>query len=145
MTTCAVQCRNNNRVFSLGRLQYQQMHIGLVIEFETHNTHLSIYKNSCRSPQSCALYGNFPCRMVPLFEFLELLQTTQKNEQLVNERLSVCVECVKREPCVNNTVTASVSYRFIAGDKTGSKLFLLVQQQLQRSCGRKKRCFLLSA
>lgn len=127
------------------------MHIGLVIEFETHNTHLSIYKNSCRSPQSCALYGNFPCRMVPLFNlsFQNCYKRHINNEQLANERLSVCADCVKREPCVNNTVDASVSYRFIAGDKTGSKLFLLVQQQqqqqLQRSCGRKKRCFLLSA
>lgn len=49
----------------------------------------------------------------------------------------LCCSCVKRVLCINNAHCASVSYCSVAGDKTGSKLFLLVQQQLERSYGGK--------
>lgn len=118
--------------------QHEREHIRFFSIKNTCGTHLSIYTNSGRRVQSCALYVNFPCRMVSRLKSLlsESLQMTLTGTR--SELMHVCLSWNLRCPCLHKALRiiyahcASVSICFVAGDKTGSKLFLLVQQQKQQ-------------
>lgn len=53
------------------------------------------------------------------------------------DQSTICALLVMRKHCPNNAHWVSVSYLFVAGNKTGSKLFSLVQRRRERSYGRK--------
>jgi len=112
------------------------------------DTHLSIYNNRSKTLQSCALYGNFPCRRVSLFKsrLTKSLQMTPTSRRRVRGWMP---SWNIWHPCAKIAHHASVSFFFGSGDQTGSKLFLLVQQQQQQQLWaqlqEETRCFLLRA
>lgn len=154
----SLSINNNNRISLItSHFLFQHKHKRIaLISLKTHAalTSASIITaaGACRAARST---GTFHVGWFPYWNpVLQNHNKWHKQENIVRGCWSAwswmyAVVCIRKALCINNAHCASVSICFVAGDKTGSKLFLLVQQQQQqqpeRSYGREERSFLLRA
>lgn len=101
---------------------YEHEHILFFPLKNTCGTHLSIYRKSSRRVQSCALYVNFPCRMVSRLKIASLGITsndTNKNAERTDAYLSEPEYelPVSTQSTPHHLCALCARFCFVAGDK----------------------------